>query len=317
MTDSKSDYAFTAGSLREDPDERTYSGALSFLRRKYTRDLTGVDVAVTGLPVDTATSNRPGARFGPRAIREASSMIDWERPYGSPVDPRTELSVIDYGDCAWDFGAPDSMPGAIEVHIKSIIDKDVIPLSLGGDHFVTYPVLKALHAKHGSLSLVHFDAHSDTWDDEGGARRTDHGTMFWHAAKEGLVDPSRSVQIGLRTENSDTLGFHVLDAPWLLEHGAAAAVRKIRDVVGDNKAYVTLDIDFVDPSYAPGTGTPVCGGPSTSTALQILRGLIGINIIGADVVEVAPAYDVGQITALAAATIAYEYLVLCATRPKA
>jgi agmatinase len=284
------------------------------MRRKYTRELDGVDVVVTGVPLDTATTNRPGARFGPRAIRAASTIMAWERPYGMPFDPFDRLAVIDYGDCFFDHGRPDSVPDAIETHAYDIISKGPAMLSLGGDHFISYPILKA-HVRHhgGPLSLLHFDAHSDTWPDEEG-KRVDHGTMFHHAAKEELVDPARSVQIGLRTTNQDTMGFNVLDAPAVHEQGIAAIVDKTKDIVGDNPVYLTFDIDCLDPSYAPGTGTPVCGGLSSHQAMEILRGLAGINVIGMDIVEVAPAYDVGEITALAASHLAMEMLYLYASR---
>jgi agmatinase len=163
------------------------------------------------------------------------------------------------------------------------------------------------------LSLIHFDAHSDTWSDDDG--RIDHGTMFFHAAREGVVDPARSVQIGLRTTNDDTLGFSVLDAPWVHAHGPDAAAAEIKRVVGGHKAYLTFDIDCLDPAFAPGTGTPVCGGLSTHQALQIVRGLAGIDLVGMDLVEVAPAYDVGDITALAGATLAHEFLCVFAAGP--
>jgi agmatinase len=311
------DNAFTAESPYGVRREPTYSGALSFLRRRYSRDLTGVDVAVTGLPLDTATSNRPGARFGPRAVREASSQLAWAPPYGAGFDPLERLAVVDYGDCLWDYGRPEEIPGAIEKHIATILAAGASPLSIGGDHFVTLPVLRAMHRRFGTLSLIHFDAHSDTWNDDGGAGRVDHGTMFFHATREGVVDPARSVQIGLRTHNPDTLGFHVLDAPWVHRNGPDATIERIRSVVGDNRAYLTFDIDCLDPSFAPGTGTPVCGGLSSATALEILRGLKGVEFIGMDIVEVAPAYDVGGITALAGATVAHEYLTLYASRPGA
>ena len=312
MTEKKAgDQAF----LREDNygthSEPTFAGALSFMRRRYTRDLDGVDLAVTGVPLDTATTNRPGARFGPRGIRAASSVMAWMRPYAMPFDPFDRLSVIDYGDCVFDFGRPETVPRAIEEHASHIISAGPGLLSLGGDHFVSWPLLKAHARKHGApLSLLHFDAHSDTWSDTAG--RVDHGTMFWHAVQEGLVDPARSVQIGLRTTNDDTLGFNIFDAPWLHEHGVEAVVAETKKVLGDRPVYLTFDIDCLDPSFAPGTGTPVCGGLSTWQAISVLRKLAGINVIGMDVVEVAPAYDVGEITALAGATIAMEMICLYA-----
>lgn len=308
------DHAF----LRDDPkgiiSEPTYAGALSFMRRKYTRDLAGVDLVVLGVPLDTATTNRPGTRFGPRGIRAASSCISWMRPYGTEIDPFEKLSVVDYGDVFFDFGRPETVPDAIEAEASHIIDQGPGLLSLGGDHFIAWPLLKAHAKKHGKpLSLLHFDAHSDTWEDEDG--RVDHGTMFYHATKEGLVDPAKSVQIGLRTTNDDTLGFNIFDGPYVHENGVAQVIKETRKILGDNPAYLSFDIDCLDPSYAPGTGTPVCGGLSSHQAISIIRGLLGINLVGMDLVEVAPAYDVGEITALAGATLAVEMINLYAHRP--
>ncbi len=313
MDKHDNDYAITRDSLYGTTPEPTYAGITSFMRRKYTKDLEGVDVAVTGIPLDTATTNRPGARLGPRAIRSASSIMAWEKPYGMEFDPFDKLAVADVGDCMFDFGRPEKVPDEIEAHVWNIIDDGPGLLSLGGDHFVAYPILKAHARKFGApLSLLHFDAHSDTWADTND--RIDHGTMFYWAAKYGIVDPSTSVQIGLRTTNPDTLGFNVLDAPWVHEHGVSAVVEAARKIVGDRPVYVTFDIDCLDPSFAPGTGTPVCGGLSSHQAMAILRGLKGINIVGMDVVEVAPSYDVGEITALAACHLAMEMLYLYACR---
>ncbi len=315
MKRTSSDHAFTAQELKGTRQEPTFSGALSFLRRRYTKDLTGVDVAVTGIPLDTATTSRPGARYGPRGIRTMSSQIAWTRPYGWGFDPLEKLAIVDYGDCAWDHGRPAEIPQAIEAHADAIIATGAALLSMGGDHFISYPLLKAHARRHGPLSLVHFDAHSDTWNDAEGIGRVDHGTMFYHAAREGLVDPRRSVQIGLRTHNDDLMGFNVLDAPWVHEHGAKAVASEACRVVGGNKAYLTFDIDCLDPSFAPGTGTPVAGGLSSAQALAILKGLAGIDFVGMDIVEVAPPYDSADITALAAAHIAHEWLALFAVRP--
>lgn len=307
------DHAINRDSLHGTTSEPTYAGALSFMRRKYTRNLDGADLVVTGVPLDTATTNRPGARFGPRAIRAASTMIAWERPYGMAFDPFDRLAVIDYGDCFFDFGRPETVPPAIEQHATAIIGSGAGLLSLGGDHFISYPLLKAHAKQHGApLSLLHFDAHSDTWADEDG--RVDHGTMFWHAARDGLVDPARSVQVGLRTTNDDTRGFNILDANWVMTHGTEAVIAECRQVLGDRPVYLTFDIDCLDPSCAPGTGTPVCGGLTTWQAITILRNLAGINVVGMDLVEVAPAYDVGEITALAGATLAMEMVCLYAAK---
>ena len=308
------DNAFTGKGLQGKVEHApSYAGAQSFLRRKFSRDLEGVDVAITGIPFDTATSNRPGARFGPRALRMASSSMTWARPWPWEIDPMEALRMVDYGDCQFDYGDPASIPGLIELHADKILSAGAACLAFGGDHFISYPLLKA-HAKHhGKLRLLHFDAHSDTWPDD--SDRVDHGTMFYHAAKEGLVDPARSVQIGLRTTNDDTMGFNVLDARWVHEHGPGAVVKKVREILGDEKVYLTFDIDCLDPAFAPGTGTPVCGGLSSHQALEIIRGLAGINLVGMDLVEVAPAYDSGDITAFAGASLATEFLCLYAANP--
>ncbi len=306
------DNAFTATGDYGINSEPTYSGALSFLRRRYSKDLEGIDVAVTGIPLDTATTHRPGTRFGPRALREASTNMSWERPYGWSFSPLDRLAVVDYGDCLWDHGRPETIPEAIESHIAGILEGGALPLSLGGDHFLSFPVVRALAKKHGPLSLIHFDAHSDTWNDEDGEGRVDHGTMFYHAAKEGIVVPEESVQIGLRTHNDDTLGFNVLDAPWVHRHGVDAVVDEVKAKVGKRPVYMTFDIDCLDPAFAPGTGTPVCGGLTTAMALEIIRGLTGFEYVGMDLVEVAPAYDVGNITGMAGASLAYQWLAVVA-----
>lgn len=308
------DHAITADSLTSTETEPTYSGVHSFLRRKYSKDLDGVDVAVVGIPLDLATSNRPGARFGPAAVRQASAIMAWERPYGWDFDPRKVLSVVDYGDLHFDFGRPGEIPHEIERQVRTILESNAAVLSLGGDHYVTYPVLKAIEAMHGPVSLIHFDAHSDSWEDEDG-RLFSHGTMFWHAARERIVVPEQSVQVGIRTHNVESSGFNIFDASWVHRHGVERLCGEIRRIVGRNKAYLTFDVDCLDPAFAPGTGTPVCGGLTSEQALAALRGLRGVDFVGGDVVEVAPVYDVGQITALAAAHIAYEFLALYASRP--
>lgn len=307
---SQGDLAITRESPYGTVIEPTYSGVTSFMRRRYSRSLEGVDVAVVGIPYDLATSNRPGARFGPRGVRAASTIMSWGQIWPWSYDPFDRLNVIDYGDCLFDPGYPDQVPDAIQASIAKIVDQGVTPLSIGGDHFVTYPILKAIHAKYGPVSLIHFDAHSDTWSDEDG--RIDHGTMFYHAAKQGLVVPEQSVQVGMRTFNKDSHGFTVLDALWLHDHGADAAIEKIKTIVGDKPCYLTFDIDFLDPCFAPGTGTPVCGGFDTITAIKLLSGLAGINLVGCDVVEVAPAYDNAEVTSLAGATMACQMLGLLA-----
>lgn len=316
MADPTTDNAFTAKGLHGIGGEYTFAGALSFMRRRYTKDLAGVDVAVTGVPFDLATTNRPGARFGPAAIRAASTNLAWiGGPFPWGFDPFERLAVVDYGDCFFDHGTQSTWIPAIRDHAAGIIAAGASVLTLGGDHFVAYPLLMAHRAKYGPLSLIHFDAHSDTWRED--SERIDHGTMFFHAAEKGLVDPKRSVQIGLRTHNDETHGFNILDGNWVQENGPQAVIDRVHEIVGDNPAYLTFDIDCLDPAYAPGTGTPVCGGLTSWQAQRILRGFKGINLVGMDIVEVAPAYDVGEVTALAGATLAMEYICLKAERKSA
>jgi agmatinase len=288
-----------------------YAGELSFGRRRYSRDLEGVDIAVVGIPFDGGTVNRPGARFGPRAIREQTSLVGcypWGiYPWGFNAFDRCE--VVDYSDVAFLPGYPDRMIEAVERTVGAILSAGVSVLSLGGDHMVAYPLLRAHRAVHGTLTLIHFDAHSDTW---GMGDDLNHGTWAYLAAREGIVDPAHSIQIGMRSPNPETHGFNVIDANPLLGRPLSETVDHIRDVVGDRPVYLTFDIDFLDPAYAPGTGTPVCGGPTTHQARTLLHGLAGLNILGADLVEIAPAYDPGGVTALAGATLAYDLLSLLA-----
>lgn len=302
------DLAFT-GSGRGLAFENTFGGATSFLRRRYTKDLAGVDLAVTGIPFDQAVTNRPGARLGPRAIREASTLQPVDRPYGWGFDPLGEFAIADFGDVAFDYARVAEFPAALEAHVAAILDAGAGALCLGGDHSISLPVLRAHAAKFGRLSLVQFDAHTDTWaDDEPG--RIDHGTMFYKAVREGLVDPETSVQIGIRTDNPDTLGFTIIDAREVHESGARAVAEKVHRVVGDRPVYLTFDIDCLDPAFAPGTGTPVWGGLSSAQAAHILRDLAGLNVLGGDVVEVSPPFDPAGVTAVAGAHAATEILCL-------
>ena len=289
--------------------ENAFGGATSFLRRSYTRDLTGVDLAVTGIPFDQAVTHRPGTRFGPRAIREASSLQPFDPPYGWDFDPLSDFSVIDYGDLAFDYADIPSFPQTLKNHVAGILKAGPGTLCLGGDHYITFPILRAYAEKFGPLSLLQFDAHSDTWPDDDMAR-VDHGTMFYKAVKEGLIDPARSVQIGIRTHCDDYLGVHVIDAPEVHEIGPAGVVAKVKEIIDDHQTYLTFDIDCLDPAFAPGTGTPVSGGLSSAQALAILRGLKGLNMVGGDVVEVSPPYDTTGATAIAGAHIATELMCL-------
>ena len=311
LEDAKNDVdtAFTRKGLRGYAFENAFGGATSFLRRSYTKDLTGVDLAVTGVPFDQAVTHRTGTRFGPRAIREASTLQPYDPPQGWGTDPLQDLNVIDYGDLAFDYAKTADFPDRLTQHIRTILAAGAGSVTLGGDHYITYPILKAYAEKFGPMSVIHFDAHSDLWEDDD-LTRIDHGTMMYKAVKTGLVDPKRSVQIGIRTFCEDYLGMNVLEARTCHEIGVAAIVEKVKGIVGDNPVYLTFDIDALDPAYAPGTGTPVWGGLHSWQAAAILRDLAGINIVGGDVVEVSPPYDTTGATAIAGAHVAYELICL-------
>lgn len=303
------DTAFTRKGLRGYSFENAFGGATSFLRRSYTKDLTGVDLAITGVPFDQAVTYRAGTRFGPRAIREASALQPYDPPHGWPLNPLEEMSVIDYGDLAFDYAKVADFPDALTAHIRTILAAGAATVTLGGDHYITYPILKAYAEKFGPLGIIHFDAHSDLWPDDDPAR-IDHGTMLYKAVKTGLVDPARSVQIGIRTTTEDYLGVNVITAREVHETGVAAAVAKAKAIVGDLPTYVTFDIDALDPAFAPGTGTPVWGGLHSWQAAACLRDLAGINMVGGDIVEVSPPYDTTGATAIAGAHVAYEMICL-------
>ena len=274
-----------------------------------------VDVVVSGVPFDLATTIRPGARFGPTAIRQASTHLDWElRRWPWNFSVFDELSVVDSGDLCFGPTSAEQMVARLQAHTAQIVAAGKSMLTLGGDHFITLPLLREYARKHGDIALIHFDAHADSEDD---AELYNHGSVFFHAVKEGLLAPERSVQIGIRTEyNRMDHKFTVLDAGWVMDHKAQAIIKEIRQVVGDGPAYVTFDIDCLDPAFAPGTGTPVVGGLSTDLALKIIRGLVGCKLIGMDIVEVSPPYDHAEITSLAAATLGLEFLYVLAAGRK-
>ncbi|MBY6090031.1 agmatinase [Maritimibacter alkaliphilus] len=310
------DQAFTRAELRGLSYENAFGGAPSFLRRRYTKDLTGVDLAITGVPFDQAVTNRTGTRLGPRAIREASTLQPYDPPYGWGFDPLGDFAIADYGDLAFDYAKVAEFPDALTAHIKGILDQGAASVALGGDHYISFPILKAYAEKFGPLSLVHFDAHSDTWQDDD-LTRIDHGTMFYKAIKLGLIDPATSVQIGIRTVNDDAWGMNIIDAPEVHEIGNRAVAEKVKQIVGDRPCYLSFDIDCLDPAFAPGTGTPVWGGLSSAQAAAILRGLAGINLQGGDIVEVSPPFDTTGATAIAGAHVAMEIICLWAwTRRK-
>lgn len=303
------DQAFTRRDLRGLSFENAFGGATSFLRRRYTKDLAGVDVAVTGVPFDQAVTHRPGTRFGPRAIREASTLQAFDAPYGWGYDPLSVLDVIDYGDMAFDYADTRGVPGRIEAHIGAIMDAGAAPITFGGDHSITLPILRAVAARRGPVALIQFDAHSDTWVDDD-PDRIDHGTFLYKAIRQGIVDPAASVAVGIRTDNPDTLGVSILDAASVHRDGVEATLARVREVIGDRPVYVTFDIDALDPAFAPGTGTPVWGGLASWQAAALLRGLAGIDLIGGDVVEVSPPYDTTGATAIAGAHVALELIAL-------
>ena len=303
------DNAFT-GATRGAATDPTHAGALSFMRRRYSKKVAGADAVVWGIPFDAAVSNRPGARFGPQAIRRASAIFDNDPQYPFNADLFDQLAVVDYGDCLLDYGNHQKTPATIEREAAKIIKSGAFLLSLGGDHFVTWPILKAHAARHGPLALVQFDAHQDTWFDDG--RRIDHGSFV--ARADGIVDPAHSIQVGIRTHAPDDFGIQILHGYDVEEMRAAEIVAAIEKRTAGRKVYLTFDIDCLDPAFAPGTGTPVAGGPSSAKILSVLRQLGRLDIVGADVVEVAPAYDHADITAIAGATVAMHYLGLLAER---
>jgi agmatinase len=265
------------------------------------------DVIVGGVPFDLATSGRSGARFGPQGIRQASANLIWEGqrwPWSFALDD--VLSIEDAGNVAFKHGEPQTLVDNLEAFASGMVQAGKRTLFFGGDHFVTLPILRAHAKQHGPLALIHFDAHTDTYD---GGSRYDHGTLFHHAVVEGLLDTEHSIQIGIRTAwEREGHPFTVLDAATVNDIGHTGTLARIRECVGDRPVYVSFDIDALDPAFAPGTGTPVLAGLTTDCALKIIRGLAGMDIRGMDVVEVAPAYDHAEITSLAGATLALEML---------
>ncbi len=288
--------------------ENVFAGVPSFLRRRLTKDVSDFDLAVTGIPFDQAVTHRPGARFGPRAIREASTLMAGDAPYGWGYSPLDRFKIADAGDMAFDYADTASVPGRIEAHITQILDQNAACLTLGGDHSLTLPVLRAHVAKHGPVALLQFDAHPDTWADDD-PNRVDHGTFVYKALNEGLIDADRSVQIGTRVavEGEEKPPIRRFDARAV---HTGDILPRVTDILKDAPVYLSFDIDALDPAFAPGTGTPVWGGLNSAQTGLLLRGLAGINLIGADVVEVAPPYDHAQITALAAAHVAYDLVAL-------
>lgn len=314
--DKEVDSAFTRDGLRGLSYENPFAGAASFLRRSYTKDLTGVDLAVTGAPFDQAVTNRTGTRLGPRAIREASLLQPGDPPFGWGFDPLSEFAIVDYGDLAFDYAKVWEFPARLKQHISGILEGGAGSLMLGGDHYCSFPAMQAHADKFGPLGLIQFDAHSDSWPDDD-PERIDHGTFVYKAIKQGIVDPARSIQVGIRTENPDPLGVETVTAAELHRNGVDWVAERIRARVGDGASYLSFDIDALDPAFAPGTGTPVWGGLASWQAAAILRGIAGVQLTGGDVVEVSPPFDAGGATAVAGAHVAVELMCLyCWTRRK-
>ena len=295
-----------------------FTGPRTFARLPYIQTLQDVDLAIVGLPFDTGVMFRVGARFGPEAVRSASVLL---RPYNPElkVNVFETLSCIDYGDAPIVPGFTEDSFTAIEKTIFSLANAGVIPLGIGGDHSIALPELRALAAVHGPLAMVHFDAHCDLWDSYFGHKYT-HGTPFRRAVEEGLLRPERSVQLGMRgtlfddadARMSDDMGFTALTTTQLLTRSPQEIGNLVREKVGDAKVFLSFDVDFFDPAYAPGTGTPEVGGPTSFQGLAYLRACTGLNWVGADVVEILPAQDHSQITAHLAAQIGYEFMSLIA-----
>ncbi|MCP4143084.1 MAG: agmatinase [Chloroflexi bacterium] len=296
-----------------------FHGIPSFMRLPVTRELDNVDVAIIGIPLDSAVSYRSGTRFGPRKIRESSLMI-WGFNRVLNISPASELNIVDYGDLSV---IPMDMQATMEnitEGTKSVLEKDVKVIALGGDHSISLPLLRAHAAKHGQLAVIHFDSHPDTWDEEFDNQLYSHGTPYRRAIEEKLIDPNTYIQVGIRGPISgseditepEEMGVNVQTIEKVFDRGIPAIISEIHKTIGDCPVYVSLDIDSVDPAFAPGTGTPEVGGLSSYQILQLVRGLKGLNIVGFDLVEVSPPYDHSEITSILAANLAFEFLSLLA-----
>ena len=295
-----------------------YAGPPTFARLPRLGEVSRADVAIVGLPFDSGVSYRPGARFGPAHIRASSRLL---RPYHPAVEvaPFAALQVADAGDLALNpFDIPEAL-SACELGIRHLAQDGATVVGLGGDHTLALPALRALHALHGPVAVLHFDAHLDTWDTYFGAPYT-HGTPFRRASEEGLIDRERSMHVGIRgplysaadLDDDSRLGFAVVRADDYESDGVPRAVERMRRRLAGGPVYVSVDIDVLDPAAAPGTGTPEAGGLTSRELLGTLRGLAGLDVVGVDVVEVAPAYDHAEITGIAAAHVIYDLLAVLA-----
>lgn len=301
-----------------------FSGIATFGRQPHSRHLNGVDVAIVGVPYDGSTSYRSGTRFGPRAIREQSLLL-WGYNNALQVNPFEKLNVIDYGDV--DVIPVDVVAthAAVENEVSQLLSAGCQVLTLGGDHSIALPLLRAHRKKYGPLAVLHFDAHPDTWDEEFPGHKFSHGTPFRRAVDEGLMDVDAYMQIGIRgptpaaADYADAikLGARMITLDDALDMGLNQIISEVHQRIGDRPLYLTFDIDVVDPAYAPGTGTPEVGGFASREILRLVRGLKGLNLIGCDLVEVSPPFDNQGITAILAANLAFEFLSLMALRRSA
>jgi agmatinase len=299
-----------------------FCGLPTFMRLRNSQDLEGVDVAVIGLPSDNGAPFRNGSRFGPSAMRSISSMLRPINPYQKGLNVFEVLNVVDYGDSPLIPGYFDESYELMESFCRGITDKDVMTAGMGGDHSVTLPQVRALAKSRGKpLAVVHFDAHSDTWDSYFGSKKFSAGTFMRRGVEENLILPGHSIQIGMRgshfraDDNSQSLdlGYEMITNDMLFEMGIEKTARRILERTAGYDVFITFDLDFVDPSAAPGVATPEAGGPGAREALQLVRLLRGVHIVGCDVVELCPGYDnAGQITALLGATVLAEFLALAA-----
>ncbi len=298
-----------------------YAGPSTFCRLPELRDVPYCDVAILGIPFDSGTSYRPGARFGPQAIRQASRHLRTNFHPEYDTEPFKTIQVADAGDVACNPFNIEEAIAQIEAAADELYQNVPNIVSLGGDHTIAVPLLRSVNKVAGQVALVHFDAHLDTWDTYFGAPYT-HGTPFRRAAEEGLFKDDASIHVGIRgplysrddLANDAELGFKVVHCDELQSHGVEHVVKRIRDRVGDNPLYLSIDIDVLDPAHAPGTGTPEIAGITSRELVGIIRGLQGLKLVAADIVEVAPAYDHAEITSLAAATIAFEMINLIASQ---
>lgn len=296
-----------------------YAGPSTFARLPELRDVQRCDVAILGVPFDAGTSYRPGARFGPQAIRQASRHLRTQFHPAYGTEPFVEQQVADAGDVACNpFNISEAVEQIQSAATDLLGDVDAI-VSMGGDHTIALPLLRAVNHHVGPVALVHFDAHLDTWDTYFGAPHT-HGTVFRRAGEEGLFLEHASMHVGIRgplysrddLKRDEDLGFKIVHCDDFDTEGIDRVVERIRERVGDHPLYLSIDIDVLDPAHAPGTGTPEIAGMTTRELVSVLRGLAGLGVVSADVVEVAPAYDHAELTSLAAATVIYELVNLFA-----